>query len=125
MFHHIHGAFKFREYSVYVSSHTWTFKFREFGAAASNQIILRKSCNSIMLLSGFSMSIVCTFFGWGLIPSLVSMYPRYLILCVQDTDLAALTLSSALCNLVSTNSIFERQSTNIPLVAIKKSSMYA
>jgi hypothetical protein len=23
MFHHIHGAIKFREYSVYVSSHTW------------------------------------------------------------------------------------------------------
>ncbi len=36
MFYHIHGTFKFTEYSVYVSSHICEFKFREFGAAASN-----------------------------------------------------------------------------------------
>ena len=48
-----------------------------------------RSC--LTFVGGFNARIACTFFGCGLIPSLVSMYPRYLVSLAQKFDFFALT----------------------------------
>jgi hypothetical protein len=54
------------------------------------------------LLGRLSARISCTFFGCGLIPPLVRMYPRYYVSCAQKMDLVALIFSLASCNLMKT-----------------------
>ncbi len=116
---------------VFVSLHSPTRSMR--GASISLRLahmswwyctIPRKCFNFLMLLGRFSTSITCTFFDWGLIP-LWSVYNQGFYLMCTEQWLAALTLSPASCNLVSTVSIFWRCSSSVPLVMINKSSMYA
>ena len=84
----------------------------------------RNFISSLIEVGSLSANIACTFSGWGRMPSLVSVYPKYSISYWQELDLAALMRRPAFCSQSSTTYNLVRWPSYVPGVIIKKSSMY-
>ena len=73
---------------------------------------------------GVSVSIACTLFGCGFIPSFVRMYPKYFVSSSQNFNFGALNFKPTSHNLVRTTFKCYRWSSRLALVIQSRSSRY-
>jgi hypothetical protein len=83
----------------------------------------RKCRSSFTLCGRFNASITCTFFSWGLIPSLVSIQLRFYFVGTKERFGGIVNLAPR--SFLITSHGFFLWSFRVPLVMTSKLSMYA
>ncbi len=118
---HLLGPFGSCDFGLTALSNKWGERGKHF-APSCPCTMPRKCLNCLTFVGGWITSISCTLLLWGLMPSLVSMYPRYSISSAQNVLFSALTFKPPLWRRLSTSSSFLRWSSRLLLEMQRRSS---